>query len=48
MENTGTCAHEACNCLVTDDDSYCSQSCKDAADGDLVELMCDCGHASCG
>ena len=48
METTGTCAHEACNCLVADEGAYCSANCKDAADGELVELTCNCGHASCG
>lgn len=48
MGNDGKCEHKPCNCAVTDDGSYCSEQCKDAAGQDIVQIACGCGHASCG
>ena len=39
------CAHPACSCPVPDGENYCSTSCEDAAG--LIELSCNCEHASC-
>ena len=42
------CGHEMCVCAVTGDDTeYCSDHCEDAADQDLTEINCDCGHPGC-
>ena len=48
MADDGKCEHKICSCPVTDDGSYCSQNCEDAADNDVSEIPCGCGHASCG
>jgi hypothetical protein len=32
---------------VTGDAEYCSDHCEDAADQDLTEINCDCGHPGC-
>jgi hypothetical protein len=40
------CAHVVCTCIVTDDESYCSQYCEDV--GSDVEISCDCRHEGCG
>lgn len=39
------CAHPACACVTDQEDEYCSQSCKEAAD--LAEIACQCGHLTC-
>jgi hypothetical protein len=39
------CDHPACECIVSKDTDYCSQSCEDA--GDMTEISCNCGHAGC-
>ena len=48
MADDNKCAHPVCNCAVGDDAEYCSDHCKDAADQDIVEINCDCGHDACG
>ena len=39
------CQHPACNCVPPKGESYCSESCKDAAK--IIELACQCGHPGC-
>ena len=39
------CAHQSCQCQVTND-KYCSELCKDAG-ADETEIGCDCGHPAC-
>ncbi len=41
------CGHDRCICLTTDDEEYCSPHCEEAADQDLTEISCDCGHPGC-
>lgn len=41
------CGHDACACAVGDGETYCSEHCSDAADQDIVEISCDCGHSGC-
>jgi len=48
MADSGTCAHGACSCPVGGDMEYCSDHCRDAADADITEIACDCGHTNCG
>lgn len=41
------CSNAACTCSVQDPKSkYCSAHCEGM--GQKVELMCSCGHATCG
>lgn len=47
MADEGKCAHEMCVCRTTGDEEYCSDHCKDAADQDIIEIACDCGHSGC-
>jgi len=47
MADQGKCAHEMCNCAAAGDSKYCSDHCEEAADQDLVEIRCDCGHDGC-
>lgn len=47
MAEDNKCGHDACNCRVSDDQDYCSEHCENAVDQDIVEINCDCGHASC-
>jgi len=47
MADQGKCAHEMCNCAPAGDSKYCSDHCEEAADQDLVEIRCDCGHDGC-
>lgn len=48
MAETEKCEHELCNCVVVEDDEYCSPQCESMAEQDLTEMKCDCGHATCG
>ena len=45
-EEQKKCAHLSCKCVVTSDEKYCSQLCKEAG-ADEVEIACDCGHPAC-
>lgn len=47
-DENNTCGHEGCGCAVSGDDEFCSQHCEEAADQDMTEIMCDCGHPGCG
>ena len=47
-DNNGKCAHNMCACAVSGDQEYCSDHCEDAADTDMTEINCDCGHPGCG
>ena len=44
MADENKCGHSMCDCPVSGDAKYCSDHCKDAADQDIVEIACDCGH----
>jgi len=39
-----TCAHLPCLCVVPEGQKYCGQSCEDAGSND-VEIACECGHS---
>jgi hypothetical protein len=47
MSEDNKCAHTACNCPVDDDTEYCGEHCEDAAEQDIIEISCDCGHDGC-
>lgn len=47
MADEGKCGHELCNCVVSGDTEYCSDHCSEAAEQDIVEISCDCGHPGC-
>lgn len=47
MADENKCKHEPCACPKGQDSDYCSVHCEDAADRDIVEIKCDCGHANC-
>jgi len=47
MADDNKCAHDACSCRAHGDGAYCSDHCRDAADQDIVEIRCDCGHDGC-
>ncbi len=47
MKENNKCKHKLCNCVVGDDQDFCSEICKESVDQDIVELNCDCGHKAC-
>ena len=47
MADDGKCGHEMCQCPIDAESKYCSDHCQEAADQDLVEIACDCGHSGC-
>jgi len=47
-DDDNRCGHEACACAVSGDREYCSDHCENAADQDITEISCDCGHPGCG
>ncbi len=44
-QTTRKCAHPACECMVSGDQKYCSDYCRDARQ--TLEISCNCGHAGC-
>lgn len=48
MADDNRCGHDACACAVSGDQEYCSDHCRNAADQDITEISCDCGHSGCG
>jgi hypothetical protein len=46
MTDKKKCANPACTCIPIGSESHCSAHCE-AAKG-TTEIMCQCGHASCG
>jgi hypothetical protein len=46
-ENDKKCAYSQCQCVVSQDEKYCSDYCKDAHSEKEVEIQCDCKHAPC-
>ena len=47
-EDDNKCGHEGCVCNVGGEAEYCSDHCENAADQDITEISCDCGHPGCG
>jgi hypothetical protein len=47
MTDDNRCGHDGCLCVVPNDAEYCSQHCETAADQDITEIRCDCGHPGC-
>ena len=39
------CAHDNCQCQVSEDEKFCSEYCREA--GDIVEVGCGCEHKPC-
>jgi hypothetical protein len=48
IDTTRKCAHEECRCSVPPTEDYCCDYCSEADDVAEVELLCNCGHPSCG
>ena len=49
MPDIGVCKHQNCKCKVPDEEKFCSDQCRDAAEHvDVPGTMCDCGHEVCG
>lgn len=46
-ENTGKCAHPACDCAPEEGSKYCSEYCKEAEKSRVMEIGCGCEHAGC-
>jgi len=41
------CAYSECECVVGDNEQYCSDYCSDADDANETEVQCDCQHTGC-
>ena len=39
------CMHKPCQCLVEEEQKFCSAACETAVGNDIVP--CPCGHAGC-
>ena len=48
MADDNKCGHEGCACAISGDEEFCSDHCRNAADQDITEISCDCGHSGCG
>ena len=48
MADDNKCGHDACACPISGEQEYCSDHCENAADQDITEISCDCGHPGCG
>ncbi|MGH2718903.1 MAG: hypothetical protein ACRDJU_10020 [Actinomycetota bacterium] len=43
-----TCAHENCNCTISENDTYCSEYCeRHGSHEGHVGHECGCGHPGC-
>jgi metallothionein len=47
MADEKKCAHSECRCMVSREEKYCSDYCKDAQDVGDTEIQCDCKHPPC-
>jgi hypothetical protein len=50
MQIDHKCAHKPCECMISSDQEYCSESCRynDNRQGSRgAEEECDCGHKAC-
>ena len=45
-QTTKKCANAACSCVAPEKEKYCSAHCEGV--GKKTEIMCTCGHPSCG
>jgi hypothetical protein len=41
------CGYSQCQCMVTAQERYCSDYCKDAQSEKEIEIQCDCKHEAC-
>ena len=48
MADDNRCGNDGCECSISGDQVYCSDHCRNAADQDITEISCDCGHPGCG
>jgi hypothetical protein len=46
-ENNKKCAHQACDCLISADDKFCSEYCENAEKARVTEIGCGCEHQPC-
>ncbi len=46
-ENSGKCAHGACDCAPETNSKYCSEYCENAEKTGVMEIGCGCEHAGC-
>jgi hypothetical protein len=46
-DETKKCAHSQCECVVSGNEKYCSEYCRDAEGDKEIEIQCDCKHAAC-
>ena len=47
-ENEKRCAHRPCQCSTEGGDPYCSEWCRDVANGIMpAGDSCECGHEDC-
>jgi hypothetical protein len=48
MANESTkCGYTQCQCMVSGNDKYCSDYCRDAQSEKEIEIQCDCKHPAC-
>ena len=48
MAEQKKCGHNPCRCLVTENEQYCCNYCRDAQKlKEDVEIQCDCKHEPC-
>lgn len=44
---SGKCAHGACECLPEQGHKFCSEYCENAQKSGVMEIGCGCEHAAC-
>ncbi len=47
MADDKKCAHTMCQCVVPQNEKYCSEYCHDAHIEKETEIQCDCKHPAC-
>jgi len=41
------CDYSQCQCVVSENEKYCSDYCRDAQGEKEIEIQCDCKHPAC-
>lgn len=44
MAKRHKCLHPVCQCILSEDEEYCSEDCENAGED---EPICECEHAEC-
>jgi predicted nucleic acid-binding Zn ribbon protein len=47
VEKQKKCAHPTCDCMIEDEEKYCSEYCRNAEKSGVAKIGCGCEHSAC-